>query len=262
MNLEPAVERFLASAGLADSTRRAYASDLRDFAEWYGNGAVEKIDTRLLAEYTADLGRARPGGKLSPATISRRLSAVRALLRFSLGREPCPRNAARAASRQEAARGAEGRGRRGADLAVRRRRRRSPSGTARCSSSCTRPAFAAARSSGSISATSTSSRSTCSCGTAKARRSGSSRSARSPRISSPATSVRAAPSWHAAPRTRSSSRLAGGGSTPRRSAASCPIHTASATRSPPICSKAAPTCGRSRSCSGTRRSRRRRSTAT
>ncbi len=85
MHLEPAIERFLASAGLADSTRRAYASDLRDFAGWYGNGQLERIDTRLLAEYTADLGRARPGGKLSPATISRRLSSVRALVRFSLG---------------------------------------------------------------------------------------------------------------------------------------------------------------------------------
>ncbi len=85
MDLEPAVERFLASAGLADSTRRAYASDLRDFAEWYGNGSLEKIDTRILAEYTGDLGRARPGGKLSSATISRRLASVRALIRFSLG---------------------------------------------------------------------------------------------------------------------------------------------------------------------------------
>jgi site-specific recombinase XerD len=90
MNLEPAVERFLASAALAASTRRAYASDLRDFAAWYGNGAVEKIDTRLLAEYTADLGRSRPAGKLSPATVSRRLAAVRALLRFSLGASHVP----------------------------------------------------------------------------------------------------------------------------------------------------------------------------
>ena len=40
---------------------------------------------RVLSDYTADLGRARPGGKLSAATIARRLSAVRSLLRFSLG---------------------------------------------------------------------------------------------------------------------------------------------------------------------------------
>jgi site-specific recombinase XerD len=85
MRLEPAVERFLDAAGIAASTRRAYAADLRDFADWYGNGELERVDVRVLADYTADLGRARPGGKLAPATIARRLSAVRALLRYSLG---------------------------------------------------------------------------------------------------------------------------------------------------------------------------------
>jgi site-specific recombinase XerD len=90
MNLEPAVERFLGAAGVSDATRRAYAADLRDFAEWYGDGPVERIDVRVLADYIADLGRARPGGKLAPATISRRLSAVRGLLRFSLGPSHVP----------------------------------------------------------------------------------------------------------------------------------------------------------------------------
>jgi len=85
MRLHRAVERFLASSGVSDSTRRAYAADLRDFAGWYGNGELEQVDVRVLSDYAADLGRARPGGKLSPATISRRLSAVRSLLRFSLG---------------------------------------------------------------------------------------------------------------------------------------------------------------------------------
>jgi site-specific recombinase XerD len=85
VTLDDAVTRFVASPGLADATRRAYASDLRDFAGWYGNGAVERIDVRVLADYAADLGRARPGGKLSSATAARRLSAVRALLRFTLG---------------------------------------------------------------------------------------------------------------------------------------------------------------------------------
>ena len=90
MNLEPAVERFLTAAGISDATRRGYASDLRDFAGWYGNGALERIDARVLADYTADLGRARPGGKLSQATISRRLSSIRSLLRFSLGPSHVP----------------------------------------------------------------------------------------------------------------------------------------------------------------------------
>ena len=54
-----------------------------------------QIDVRVLADYAADLGRARPGGKLAPATIARRLSAVRALLRFSLGPGTCPTSRSR-----------------------------------------------------------------------------------------------------------------------------------------------------------------------
>jgi site-specific recombinase XerD len=85
VRLDDATARFLASPGLADATRRAYAADLRDFAGWYGNGEVERIDVRVLADFAADLGRSRPGGRLSPSTAARRLSAVRALLRFTLG---------------------------------------------------------------------------------------------------------------------------------------------------------------------------------
>jgi site-specific recombinase XerD len=85
-----AVDRFLSAAGLADSTRLAYRSDLRNFAAWYGDRPLEEVDVRVLSEYTADLGRARPGGKLSPATISRRLAAVRGLIRFALGPSHVP----------------------------------------------------------------------------------------------------------------------------------------------------------------------------
>jgi len=80
-----AIERYLAAAGVSEQTKRAYAADLRDFAGWYGRRPLEEVDVRVLAEYTSDLGRARPGGKLAPATIARRLSAVRSLLRFVLG---------------------------------------------------------------------------------------------------------------------------------------------------------------------------------
>jgi site-specific recombinase XerD len=90
MELAGAVDRFLAEAPVSASTRRAYAADLRDFAEWYGNAPVEGVDVRTLADYTADLGRARPGGKLSPATIARRLSSVRSLIRFTLGPSRVP----------------------------------------------------------------------------------------------------------------------------------------------------------------------------
>src|SRR5262245_6138760 len=91
MTLAQAISRFLDSPGLSDATRRAYRTDLRDFADWYGDGArLEGVDVRTLSEYTAELGRARRGGRLSPATISRRLSAVRSLLRFSLGSAQVP----------------------------------------------------------------------------------------------------------------------------------------------------------------------------
>ena len=85
MAITAAIERYLGSSGISDSTRRAYASDLRDFVEWFGERPIEEIDVRVLADYTADLGRSRRGKKLSPTTIARRLSAVRALVRFTLG---------------------------------------------------------------------------------------------------------------------------------------------------------------------------------
>jgi site-specific recombinase XerD len=84
------IDRFLDSAALAAATRRAYASDLADFADWLGARPLEQVDVRVVAAYVADLGRARDGRRLAPATIARRLSAVRSLLRFSLGPERAP----------------------------------------------------------------------------------------------------------------------------------------------------------------------------
>ena len=87
------IDRFLASPGLGDATRRAYASDLRDFADWLSTRRleVEDVDVRALAAYTAELGRARR--RLAPATIARRLSAVRSYLRFTLGSARVPETA-------------------------------------------------------------------------------------------------------------------------------------------------------------------------
>jgi site-specific recombinase XerD len=95
-----AVDRFLASPGLSDATRRAYASDLRDFASWLEREgiALDGVDVRALAAYTGDLGRARRG--LAPATIARRLSAVRAFLRFTLGPARVPETGVGARSRR------------------------------------------------------------------------------------------------------------------------------------------------------------------
>ena len=81
-----AVERFLASPGLAEATRRAYRFDLEPFAAWLAarGTPLGAVDTRVLAEYAAELGRGRPR-KLAPTTIARKLAAVRSLLRFALG---------------------------------------------------------------------------------------------------------------------------------------------------------------------------------
>jgi site-specific recombinase XerD len=85
-----AVDRFLSSPALSEATRRAYAADLRDFSAWLGSQGLvlDNLDVRVLAAYTAELGRARRG--LAPTTIARRLSAVRSLARHALGPERVP----------------------------------------------------------------------------------------------------------------------------------------------------------------------------
>ena len=85
MDNRTAVDRFLASPGLAAETRRAYRSDVGQFLHWLGDRDLDAVDIRVLADYASELGRARPGGKLAPASIARKLAAVRALLRFALG---------------------------------------------------------------------------------------------------------------------------------------------------------------------------------
>ena len=86
METHAAVDRFLASPKLSDATRRAYRVDVGEFTRWLGRRgtSVEEIDLRVLAEYAAELGRARPR-KLAPTTIARKLAAVRSFLRFTLG---------------------------------------------------------------------------------------------------------------------------------------------------------------------------------
>ena len=85
MTTAAAIDRFLDSPALAESTRRAYASDLRGFADWLERrgAAVEDVDVRVLVDFASELGRARNG--LAPATIARKLAAVRSFLRFTLG---------------------------------------------------------------------------------------------------------------------------------------------------------------------------------
>ena len=90
MELNRTIDRFLASPSFSDATRRAYRSDLNEFADFLARKAatLESVNGRLLALYAAELGAARPGrqpSRLSERTIARKLAAVRGLIAFALG---------------------------------------------------------------------------------------------------------------------------------------------------------------------------------
>jgi site-specific recombinase XerD len=87
-----AADRFLASPALSDATRRAYGGDIGEFCTWLEERGtdLDSVDIRVLADYVAWLGGARRGRKLAPATIGRKLAAVRAFLRHALGPERVP----------------------------------------------------------------------------------------------------------------------------------------------------------------------------
>jgi site-specific recombinase XerD len=89
--VEREIERFLESPALSESTRRAYRVDVEEFCRWLRRCGtrLEDVDVRALSEYAAELGRARPR-KLAPATIARKLAAVRAFLRHALGAKRVP----------------------------------------------------------------------------------------------------------------------------------------------------------------------------
>jgi site-specific recombinase XerD len=88
-----AAARFLDSPSLSEGTRRAYRFDVDEFCRWLDaeGTALDDVDVRTLVAYVGHLGSSRRrGGKLAPATISRKLSAVRAFLRHALGRARVP----------------------------------------------------------------------------------------------------------------------------------------------------------------------------
>jgi len=69
--------------------------DVEEFCRWLEarGAALDEVDVRTLAEYVAHLGRARPGrrpSRLAPATIGRKLAAVRSFLRHALGAARVP----------------------------------------------------------------------------------------------------------------------------------------------------------------------------
>jgi integrase/recombinase XerC len=92
---DQAVERYLASPSLSDATRRSYRTDLEEFRAWLRRRRtpLARVDTATLAAYVTELGAARPGRvprRLAPATVARKLAAVRSFLRFTLGADRVP----------------------------------------------------------------------------------------------------------------------------------------------------------------------------
>jgi site-specific recombinase XerD len=86
VNPSAAAAQFLDSPALGDATRRAYRFDVEEFCAWLGDRDLESVDVRTLVEYVGYLGTSRGGrGKLAPASISRKLAAVRAFLKHALG---------------------------------------------------------------------------------------------------------------------------------------------------------------------------------
>jgi site-specific recombinase XerD len=91
VNPSSAAATFLDSPALGDATRRAYRFDVEEFCAWLGDRDLESVDVRTLVEYVGYLGTSRGGrGKLAPASISRKLAAVRAFLRHALGAARVP----------------------------------------------------------------------------------------------------------------------------------------------------------------------------
>ena len=225
MTIGSAIERYLAAAGISEATRRAYAPTCATSPSGTASGAARAASTSAsLSDYTADLGRARPGGKLAPATIARRLAAVRSLLRFSLGRGHVPDDPARAAPRPRRLPDAPKAGEVDELLdALRRRRGRSRSATARSLELVYSAGLRSAEAVG-LDLARRRLRAGARPRPERQGREGARRPARrGGRALARALPPRgAARSSRAAPRTRSSSRPAAAGSTPRRCAASPP----------------------------------------
>jgi integrase/recombinase XerD len=90
MDARRELDRFLTGVSLAESTRRSYRFDLEHFVAWLEqrNARLDDVGVHELTEYAADLGRGRL--RLAPASIARRIAAVRSFLRFALGSARVP----------------------------------------------------------------------------------------------------------------------------------------------------------------------------
>ena len=90
MDIGLEIDRFLRSASFADTTRRSYRVDLEHFACWLEEHqiALDDVGVVELTKYVSDLGRGRP--RLAPASVARRLAAVRSFLSVALGPSRVP----------------------------------------------------------------------------------------------------------------------------------------------------------------------------
>ena len=85
------VERFLAAPDLSEATRRAYRVDVEEFASWLrarGSSLAQcrrRDAERLHRGAGRRASRSQLRGSSRRSTIARKLAAVRALLRFTLG---------------------------------------------------------------------------------------------------------------------------------------------------------------------------------
>ena len=90
VTISPAIDRFLEHGGLSEATQRAYGNDLRSFSAWLDAHGLDldEVDARVLSDWVGELGSGH--NRLAPASISRRLAAVRSCLRFTLGPAAVP----------------------------------------------------------------------------------------------------------------------------------------------------------------------------
>jgi integrase/recombinase XerC/integrase/recombinase XerD len=85
-----AYDRDLSGRGAAERTRRAYAVDLSQFVEWAGERGPGELRHRDVRRYAAGLSSAGA----APATVARKLAAIRGLFDFLVRTERVGQNPA------------------------------------------------------------------------------------------------------------------------------------------------------------------------
>ncbi len=85
-----AYDRDLRGRNAAERTRRAYGVDLGQFVEWAGERSPGEIRHRDVRRYAAGLS----SGEMAPATVARKLAAIRGLFDFLVRTERVGQNPA------------------------------------------------------------------------------------------------------------------------------------------------------------------------